>query len=545
MDTAFLKAAVRGAILEDAASREARSTDASIFKVTPEAIFVPEDADDLAAAVKAVASRAEAGEKVSLTARAGGTCMSGGSLTESVQVDCAKLSRIEYANGETVTAGPGAYYRDVEKATVKGGYFFPSYPASKMICAIGGMVANNAGGEKNLLYGKTNRHVASLDVVLDDGSRATFRKLSEPELVEKLKLQGREGDIYRQMHDLVTANRAGIAAGRPRVTKNSSGYDLWDIWDEQDRTFDLTQVVTGSQGTLCLITDATLRLRKPQPFSSLTVLFLKDEKRIATLVKDVLAFRPESLECYDHHTLALALRYLPDLARHMGIGILSVFLRFIPDLVSSAIHGLPPMAVLAELTSDSREELEARESKLHAMLRAQGIHFKVAGSGEVAKKYWAIRRESFALLRERVKDRYAAPFIDDIVVKADDLSEFMPQLEKLMSDYGKRMTYTIAGHVGDGNFHIFPLINLKDPEARQDMYELFDKVVDLTLAFGGSTSGEHNDGLIRTRYVERQFGAEMSQLFERTKDIFDPKGIFNPGKKVRGDWAYAQDHVKK
>lgn len=540
----FLKSAVRGKVLEDAISRDAHSTDASIFKVMPEAVFVPEDAGDLADAVKAVRDEARKGKRVSLTARAAGTCMSGGSLTESVQVDCAKLARIDYQGGETVSAQPGAYFRDVEKAYSGSGWFFPSYPASKMLCAVGGMVGNNAGGEKNLQYGKTNRYVVSLDVVLDDGSRATLRKLSEDELGEKLKLDNREGEIYRAMHELVIGNEKVIQEGRPRVTKNSSGYDLWDVWDPAARTFDLTQAVTGSQGTLCLLTDVTLRLRKPQQHSSLTVLFLKDEKRIATLVQDVLAFGPESLECYDHHTLGLALRYMPDLARHMGIGILSVFLRFIPDLVSSALHGLPPMAVLAELASDSLDELRARESKMHSMLRAQGIHYKVAGSGEEAKKYWAIRRESFALLRERVKDRYAAPFIDDIVVKAEDLSEFMPQLERLMEQYAHLMTYTIAGHVGDGNFHIFPLINLRDPEARKAMYELFDKVVDLTLAFGGSTSGEHNDGLIRTRYVEKQFGTPLNQLFERTKDIWDPQGIFNPGKKVRGDWAFAQAHVK-
>lgn len=544
MDASFLKAAVRGAMLEDEASRVARSTDASIFRVVPGAVFVPEDAADLAAAVKAVAGEAKAGRKVSLTARAAGTCMSGGSLTESVQVDCAKLCRIDYQGGDTVRAEPGTYFRDVERLVAGSGRFFPGYPASKNICAIGGMIGNNAGGEKNLRYGKTSRHVAALDVILDDGSRATFRKLGEAELAEKLKLQDREGEIYRGMHALLTRNWGAIAAGKPRVTKNSSGYALWDAWDPETKTIDLTQVVTGSQGTLCLVADATLRLARPRPYSALTVISLKDERRVATLVHDLLAFDPESLESYDRHTLALALRYLPALARHMGISVLSTFLRFLPDLAGSLVRGLPPLVVLAELTSDSRDELDARAGKLRAMLDAQGIRHRDAGSGAEARKYWAVRRESFSLLRERSKDRDAAPFIDDLVVRVEDLSEFMPQLERLMEGYAHLMTYTIAGHVGDGNFHVIPLINLRDPEARAAMYELLDKAVDLTLAFGGSTSGEHNDGLVRTRFVERQFGTALARLFEETKDVFDPQGIFNPGKKVRGDWEYARKHVK-
>lgn len=543
-DLSFLKKAVRGKVLIDDASRTAHSTDASIFKVIPEAVFVPEDTDDLANAVQAVQEAAKNGTAVSLTARAAGTCMSGGSLTTSIQVDCAKLNRIEYHGDTAIAAQPGAYFRDVEKAYKGSGHFFPSYPASRMLCAIGGMVANNAGGEKNLRYGKTNRYVASLDVILDDGSRATLRKLNEEELAEKLRQENREGEIYRAMHALVTTHATAIADGRPRVTKNSSGYDLWDIWNPHEKTFDLTQVVTGSQGTLCLIADTTLRLEKPRPHSSLTVIFLEEESHIATLVHDLLAFEPESLESFDHHTLSLALRFIPAIARRMGIGMISLGLRFIPEAISSLIHGLPRLTILVELTGDDKTELAARVAKLQAMLQTKKIRFRNAGDGGEANKYWAIRRESFSLLRERTKNRSTAPFMDDLIVRVEDLSEFMPQLEKLMEQYAQYMTYTIAGHVGDGNFHIIPLIDLNDPEARHAMFKLQDEAVGLTLAFGGSTSGEHNDGLIRTKYVEQQFGKQLNQLFEQTKEIWDPEGIFNPGKKVHGDWAFAQAHVK-
>ncbi len=544
VDLAFLRAAVRGKVLEDKGTLESHSTDASLFKVTPRAVFVPEDAADLAAAVKAVANVRRKGVPVSLTARAGGTCMSGGSLTASIQVDCAKLNHIAYKGGKDVHVQPGAFYRDLEKRLAGSGWFYPSYPASKNICALGGMIANNAGGEKNLAYGKTNRYVERLDVVLDDGSAVELRKLGKKELAEKLAQQNREGELYRDMHALVMENQRAIREGRPRVTKNSSGYDLWDVYDPETETFDLTQVVVGSQGTLCLVTDAKLRLERPKPYTALTVVFLDDERHIAHFVHDLLAFEPESLESFDNHTLGLAIRFIPVLARHLGTGLFGLAARFVPEAFSVLLHGLPRLTVLVELADYSESDLRKRSDALQAMLRAQGFRYRAAGSGGEANKYWAIRRESFSLLREHVRDRQTAPFIDDLVVRVEDLSEFMPQLEKLMERYASKMTYTIAGHVGDGNFHIIPLMNLHDPEAREAMYKLQEEAVELTLAFGGSTSGEHNDGLIRTRFVERQFGPEMMALFERTKDIWDPQGIFNPGKKVRGDWAFAQSHMK-
>ena len=544
MDLSFLKSVVRGSISEDAQVLDSHSTDASLFKVVPAAVFTPEDADDLSEAVKAVAAEAKAGKKVSLTARAAGTCMSGGSLTDSIQVDCSHLSHINYEGGNTVSAEPGAYFRDVERTVVGSGYFYPSYPASKMLCAIGGMVANNAGGEKNLRYGKTNKYVQSLDVVLDDGSQVTLRKLDETELAEKVSLENREGEIYRAMYDLIIKNQGTIQEGRPQVTKNSSGYNLWDVYDAKNKTFDLTQLFVGSQGTLALFTSATLKLEKPMPYSNLTVLFLKNERHIATLVKDLLGFKPESIESFDKHTMSLAIRFLPVLAKHIGAGMIMLGLRFIPEAIHTLLHGMPELTILVELTSDNEAELAARVAKLHEFLKTENVDFKAAGSTGEANKWWAVRRESFSLLREHTKDRQTAPFIDDLIVKEEDLTEFMPQLEKLIAGYEHLMTYTIAGHVGDGNFHVIPLMNLHDPEARAAMYELQDKAVALTLSFGGSTSGEHNDGMIRTHYVEKQFGAELFSLFEKTKDIFDPNNIFNPGKKVHGDWEFAQKHVK-
>jgi FAD/FMN-containing dehydrogenase len=156
-----------------------------------------------------------------------------------------------------------------------------------------------------------------------------------------------------------------------------------------------------------------------------------------------------------------------------------------------------------------------------------------------SEKYWIVRRESFSLLRKSVKGLYAAPFIDDFVVPPDSYPQFLPELNALLEPYTKNKSfiYTIAGHIGNGNFHIIPLMDLKKPETRKVILELAPKVYALVLKYGGTTTGEHNDGIIRTPYIEMLFGEKMYALFTETKNIFDPQSIFNPGKKIGGTFA--------
>jgi len=159
-----------------------------------------------------------------------------------------------------------------------------------------------------------------------------------------------------------------------------------------------------------------------------------------------------------------------------------------------------------------------------------GIEVRVAASERQARKYWVIRRESFNLLRHKLRSKRTLPFIDDFVVPPESLVEFLPKLEAVLSKYN--LQYTIAGHVGDGNFHIIPLADPREPGLAHTIDELSHKVYDLVLSYHGSITGEHNDGFIRTPYVEKMFGKEMYALFHEVKKIFDPLNIFNPGKKI-------------
>lgn len=171
------------------------------------------------------------------------------------------------------------------------------------------------------------------------------------------------------------------------------------------------------------------------------------------------------------------------------------------------------------------------------------IKTRITTSEKDAQKYWLIRRESFNLLRKHVKGKKTAPFIDDLIVRPEYLPEFLPKLNAILDQYKNYMTYTIAGHPGDGNFHIIPLMDLSDSKSKQIIPELSEKVYDLVLDYHGSITAEHNDGLIRTPYLEKMYGPEVYKLFEKTKQIFDPKNIFNPRKKVGSDMNYAMEHI--
>jgi len=165
------------------------------------------------------------------------------------------------------------------------------------------------------------------------------------------------------------------------------------------------------------------------------------------------------------------------------------------------------------------------------------VSVRVAQTEKQARKYWAVRRESFNLLRKNVRGLHTAPFIDDFVVPPASYPEFLPKLSALLAEYSEHFIYTVAGHIGNGNFHIIPLMDLTKEGNRQVILDLAPRVYELVIAQGGTTTGEHNDGIIRTPYLPMLFGDEMVALFEKTKKIFDPLNVFNPGKKVGGTFA--------
>jgi FAD/FMN-containing dehydrogenase len=551
-----LMGAVRGEVSDDAETLTVLSRDTSLFTRMPELVVYPEDVNDVSEIVKVVGAERKRGTEISLAARAAGTDMSGGPLTTGVVVSFTQHmnhmgevvsnlaakppSHLEVSPpsaGYAITE-PGVFYRDFEKETLEKGLILPSYPASREMAAMGGIVANNAGGERTLEYGQTERYVEELDVVLSDGSQTTFKALTPAELEEKKKLQTLEGEIYRTMDALITKNAVLIEAHRPKVSKNSAGYALWSIRNPKTGTFNLAKLICGSQGTLALWTKAKLSLVKPKGHRAMLVIFLHDLAILPEIVKRVLPLHPESFESFDDHTFTLAVKLIPGMLSQMGfLKAAKLGIDFIPEAAMIATGGVPKLLLMVEFAEDTIEEADRKATSARDALADLTLKTKIEKDERESEKYWIVRRESFNLLRKNVHGLHTAPFIDDFVVPPACYAEFLPKLNALLDEYKSHFIYTIAGHIGDGNFHIIPLMDLSKEDNRQVILDLAPKIYELVIREGGTTTGEHNDGIIRTPYLPMLFGEKMVALFDKTKQVFDPQNLFNPGKKVGGTFA--------
>lgn len=545
-----LSSLITGEVFGDEATLEHYSRDASLFLVKPQVVVAPRDVAEIKALVKFVAEERGRGSKLSLTARAAGTDMTGGSLSTGIIVDFTKhlnnlreLNLADDGNSGYAVVEPGMYYRDFERETLKKNLFLPCYPASRELCAVGGMVANNSGGEKTLAYGQINRYVKQLKVVLRDGYEYIFAPITLAQLEAKKKLSTLEGDIYRQTYELISANYDLLERAKPATSKNSSGYHLWDVLDKQKGLFDLTQLFVGSQGTLGLHTEIKFGLIKPKAHSRLLVIFLKnkDVNNLGRLVNKILTYNPESFESYDDHTFHISLKLFPKIVKRMGGSAILLAFKFLPEFWALVTGGVPKLVLLAEFTGESDAEALTAAKRALAGISDFGLKARVTSSPDEAKKYWVMRRESFNLLRQHVKGVRTAPFIDDIIVRPEVLPEFLPELYALLDKYP--LTYTVAGHMGNGNFHIIPLMDLTKPESAEIIFKLFPEVNKLLTKFGGCNTAEHNDGLLRSAYLSQVYGLQVYALFERVKNIFDPDGLFNPGKKVGATLEYAKAHL--
>lgn len=545
-----LKAAgFKGDIKTDTETRNVYSHDASMFEIVPEAVVAPLDSKDVETLVKYVADNKKDHKHLSLTGRSAGTDMAGGAINESIIVSFTDhMNHLVSVTDKKAISQPGVYYRDFEKETLHHGALMPSYPASKDLAAIGGIVNNNSGGEKSLEYGKTADWVRELKVVFADGVERTVKPLKKADLDKKMKQKDFEGKVYREIFELCEKNYDVIKAARPDVSKNSMGYGIWDVWDRESGVFDLTRLIVGGEGTLGLTTEATFELVKKKAHSGLLVFFLKDISKLGELITTVLKHKPATFEGFDDQTMILFFKLMPSLLSAMGP---KDFTRLMFSLIPQGfmvLKGYPKLVLMVEFNGDTVDEVRGKIRALNQELKLKKHYYRITATEEDAteeesEKFWLMRRKSFQLLRSKVKDKHTAPFIDDFIIKPEYLSEFLPKLQKIIRKY--RLFATIAGHMGDGNFHVIPLMKIEEKRERKKILPAMKEVNELVLKYGGSLSGEHNDGLVRGPWLKRQFGGEMLDIFKEAKKIMDPDGIFNPKKKANADWDYSFNHIRK
>jgi FAD/FMN-containing dehydrogenase len=306
-------------------------------------------------------------------------------------------------------------------------------------------------------------YIKEVEVVLSDGSIEVFKEIPFQEAHERSTENSFAGSIYKSMLDLLAQNRDLIESHRPHVSKNSAGYNLWNVIRKDEKTgtqcFDLSQLIAGSQGTLGITTKATLRLVEnveDEEHSGLLVIFLRDLKDLGNVIDETLTINPEAVEAYDDKTIMLAVKFWRGFIKKQGLwGAIKLGFQFIPELWMMIV-GMPKIVILVECAGPNKEEALSRLTLLEKKLsRFSHLDTRLVKHHSQGEKYWTIRRDSFALLREHFSGKRTAPFIDDVIVPPEKLPEFLPKLQAILESH--KLNYNIHGHAGNGNFHIIPL----------------------------------------------------------------------------------------
>ena len=532
----------RGTVSTDKELLGAYSTDESIFAVTPQVVIQPKHQKDVETAVQVVARETKRFSSLSLTPRAAGTGLSGGSLTDSVVIDVKKhlhkISQpIHKGDGITITAEPGAMWRDVEKILKKHNVYIPSFPASKDICTVGGAVSNNAAGPDSLRYGHTASWVSSLNVTLHDGQTYTVSPLNYKEFQALTKKKTAYAVIAKAVYELVRKNEAAIKKARPKTKKNSAGYALWDVIDgtvadfkKGKAHFDLTQLIAGSQGTIGIITSITFKTEPIESETTLLAIPVFDLSAAGEVVETALQYNPINIEIFDGLSYDLALKnpnFFKD--RIKGAEYYRVLLSMYTTYHIRYKRKVPEFTLLVTLDNEQVTQHGA-ENITTAIKAAGGSRARIVKNPIENEMLWQIRRASYSLSKFQDTNKRPAAFLEDMTVPPKNLAPFFTEIKKLLKKYN--LIAAVHGHGGNGHFHFYPLLDFTKQGIGELVEKLSEEFFSTAIKYQGNICGEHNDGIIRTPHLSKMFNKKTLDLFKTLEHTFDPDDIFNPGKKV-------------
>jgi FAD/FMN-containing dehydrogenase len=490
----------RGYFREDELARAVYSEAAGIGRAIPAAVAVPVDAEDVVVLVKWAA---ETG--TSLIPRGSGSSMSGGAIGTGVVVDLSRinhLGRIDERD-RTVWAEPGVLWSTLDVAARRKGLRFPVDPSSGDFCTLGGMVATNASGAHSLRYGATRAWVNAIDCVFSDGDRAIVtRGEPAPRRIEAINR------FLRDVHGEIVASDKRRPIFHLGVRKESSGYAIHDYSTKAD----LVDLLVGSEGTLAIMVGIQLTL-SPLPVATSSVLgsFPSLEEATAAATKAVEA-GASACELLDRTFLAYA-----------ATGT-SADEKFRQRMEGSAA------ILLAEVEGDSPDAAAAGAQRLARAFSESGARdVDVALTSEAEHDLWELRHAASPIL-SALEHSTSMQFIEDGAVPLPKLPDYVQGVRKALAE--REVSGVIFGHAGDAHVHVNPLIDVRQPDWRDKVSGLLEDVVKLTSRLGGTLTGEHGDGRIRTPLLDRVWHKDAIRAFALVKKTFDPTNIFNPGVKV-------------
>ncbi|MEP7322743.1 MAG: FAD-linked oxidase C-terminal domain-containing protein, partial [Saprospiraceae bacterium] len=529
-DLHILKSELKGDVYWDDLHKAIYATDASVYRMIPEAVIHPKNAEDIK---KVVAFALK--HKTSIIPRTAGTSLSGQCVGDGIILDTSRYMNniLEVNKAEKwVRVQPGVVRDKLNQVLANDHLFFPPETATANRAMIGGMVGNNSCGANSIVYGTTRDYVLEVDVILSDGSETTIKAFDLNKLPALNPLMQRI--TTHLMDELTTPDiRDEINQEFPKkiIHRRNTGYAVDLVLDGMDNnTFDLTKLICGSEGTLAITTEIKLRLVDPPgKISAMICPHFTSIDECMTAVITIMKHAPYTcelmdrviLKCTDGHEVYKQYKFFVD--------------------------GDPAAILMVEFRNDDEQTALSKIKAVEDDLRAKnlGYAYPMIPSSEI-RKVWDLRRAGLGLLANMEGDKKAIECIEDTAVALEDLQEYIKEFTKLMDGYGQKPLY--YAHAGAGELHLRPVLNMHDPEDRKQFREICIDSAKLVKKFGGSLSGEHGDGRLRGELIPLVLGQKNYELLKRIKHTWDPENIFNPGKIVDAlklDEDIRHDHEKK
>ena len=516
-----LNSKLTGTIKWDRLHQYLYATDASVYKRNPLAVAYPKGKNDLQEII-AFAQQ----HKIGLIPRTAGTSLAGQCVGEGIVVDVSKhftkILKID-PKQKTVTVQPGVNRDALNQVLAPLDLFFGPNTSTSQYCLLGGMLGNNSSGTTSIRYGVTRDKVIAVKALLSDGSEVVFKPCTASEIKEKAALPTLEGEIYRQLEEMLSdpKTQEGIRNEFPEASihRRNTGYALDVLIDQRPFTsdgslFNISKLLAGSEGTLAITTAITFALEPlPPKHSAMLALHFKSIHDAMNAVVPVMEHHLYTCELIDK-TILDCTKGHPGFKEH----------RFF-------IQGDPKAILLLELRNNDKEILASDLQKLEATVAASGWSYAAVPLwDEAIDKANALRHAGLGLLGNMIGDQKAVACIEDTAVPLPKLADYIDEFEHLMLSFDQNVVY--YAHAGAGELHLRPILNLKTKEGVRDFRAITEAVARLVKKYNGSLSGEHGDGIVRSEFIPIVVGEENYNRFKQIKTLFDPNGIFNPGKIV-------------
>ena len=515
---------IEGEVLFDAFSRGRYSTDASIYQVEPIGVVVPRHQQDILCTLQIAAD-----EGIPVLPRGGGTSQVGQTVGMALVMDTSRyfngIGEFDPAAG-SIQVEPGLVLDQLNRWLKPHGLFYPVDVSTGNRATLGGMAGNNSCGARSIRYGNMVHNVNAIDALLADGSEAHFAGLKHA--VEK----GAPAELVRQLSALGRREADEIERRFPKLLRRVGGYNIDELVDPESGN--LGRLLVGAEGTLAFYTRLHLQLQPIPAHKVLGVCHFPTFHQAMDSTQHIVKLDPAAVELVDRTMIELS-RDIP----------------MFRATVDGFVRGEPDALLLVEFAGEDRAQQVASLARLVELMADLGFPDSVVEVLDPGfqSAVWEVRKAGLNIMMSMKGDGKPVSFVEDCAVALEDLAEYTDRLTSVFAKYGT--TGTWYAHASVGCLHVRPILNMKEDGA-QKMRAIVEETLEMVQQYKGSHSGEHGDGLARSEFHERMFGARMVRAFEDVKNAFDPRGLFNPGKIVypprmddRSLFRYAPGYAQK